>query len=183
MSQSKPRARRVRPLTIVILVVCALLIVAALSAWRGSESQYGRIPEVRFATSSWSESAEPYTWRTLTDGGGDEVQLSRNVSPEQHLTVGLPPELEKVDLSVLVLRTPEGGSPDDEVEILEDVPAHSTKTLTLPATDEQGLLSGVVITGGVVPVYAENGDEDVLSGEWSLKLTPAPADPAAAPGA
>lgn len=184
MSSRSTPGRRVRPLSVVILVVCLLLVVAALSAWRGSASQHGRIPEVRFATSTWHEDAAPYQWATLDDGGGDERQLERDISPDQVLTVGLPPELERTDLSVLVRRTPPGAAPEDAVEEVRQVPAGSTKTLTLPAEEEgTGLLTDVVVTSGPIPVYDADGDDSILLAEWSLALVPAPEDPATAPGA
>lgn len=162
---------RIRPLTIAIVIVCALLIVAALSAWRGSADQYGRIPEVRFATSTWSEHAEPYQYATLEDSGGDEEQLSREISEEQTLTIGLPVELIRTDFSILLVRTAPDGT---TTETVEDIAAHSDKTITVPAETEEGLLSGVVLTTTLpMPVYDDAGEESILAGEWSLKLSPA----------
>lgn len=165
-----PRGR-VRPLTIVIVVVCALLIVAALSAWRGSESQYGRIPEVRFATSTWNEHAEPYEWASIEDSGGEGVQLVRDISPSQTVTVGLPGELSRTSFSLYVLRDAPDGSTNESVE---DVPANSEKTLTIPAETDEGLLGAVVLTT-VMPmdIYGDGGEEEILAAEWSLELEPA----------
>ena len=162
---------RIRPLTIVIVVVCALLIVAVLSAWRGSADQYGRIPEVRFATSTWSEHAEPYQYATLESSGGDEEQLSRDIGEDQTLTIGLPVELIRTDFSMLLVRTAPDGTATESVE---DIAAHSEKTITVPAETEKGLLSGVVLTTTLpMPVYDDAGEESILAGEWSLKLDPA----------
>lgn len=160
-----------RPLTIVIVVVCALLIVAALSAWRGSASQYGRIPEVRFATSTWNEHAEPYEWASIEDSGGDKEQLVRDIAPSQTLSIGLPGELHQTSFSVLVVRTAPDGSTTDSVE---DIAAHSHKTLTLPAETEEGLLKAVVLTTTLpMDVYDDGGEEEILAAEWSLELEPA----------
>ena len=162
---------RVRPFTVVIVVVCVLLIVAALSAWRGSADQYGRIPEVRFATSTWTEHAEPYQYATLETSGGDEEQLSRDIGEDQTLTIGLPVELIRTDFSMLLVRTAPDGTTTESVE---DIAAHSQKTITVPADTEEGLLSGVVLTTTLpMPVYDDAGEESILAGEWSLKLTPA----------
>ena len=162
---------RVRPFTVVIVVVCVLLIVAALSAWRGSADQYGRIPEVRFATSTWTEHAEPYQYATLDTSGGDEEQLSRDIGEDQTLTIGLPVELIRTDFSMLLVRTAPDGTTTESVE---DIAAHSQKTITVPADTEEGLLSGVVLTTTLpMPVYDDAGEESILAGEWSLKLDPA----------
>ena len=162
---------RVRPFTVVIVVVCVLLIVAALSAWRGSADQYGRIPEVRFATSTWTEHAEPYQYATLETSGGDEEQLSRDIGEDQTLTIGLPVELIRTDFSMLLVRTAPDGTTTESVE---DIAAHSQKTITVPADTEEGLLSGVVLTTTLpMPVYDDAGEESILAGEWSLKLDPA----------
>lgn len=162
---------RVRPFTVVIVVVCVLLIVAALSAWRGSADQYGRIPEVRFATSTWTEHAEPYQYANLETSGGDEEQLSRDIAEDQTLTIGLPVELIRTDFSMLLVRTAPDGTTTESVE---DIAAHSQKTITVPAETEEGLLSGVVLTTTLpMPVYDDAGEESILAGEWSLKLDPA----------
>lgn len=162
---------RARPFTVVIVVVCVLLIVAALSAWRGSADQYGRIPEVRFATSTWTEHAEPYQYATLETSGGDEEQLSRDIGEDQTLTIGLPVELIRTDFSMLLVRTAPDGTTTESVE---DIAAHSQKTITVPAETEEGLLSGVVLTTTLpMPVYDDAGEESILAGEWSLKLDPA----------
>ena len=170
-ASGKSGGSRVRPLTIVIVVVCALLIVAALSAWRGSESQYGRIPEVRFATSTWNENAEPYEWASMEESGGEQEQLVRDISPSQTLSIGLPKELSQTSFSVLVVRTAPDGSTSDSVE---DVAPHSDKTLTLPAQTDEGLLKAVVLTTTLpMDVYDDGGEEDILAAEWSLELEPA----------
>lgn len=162
---------RVRPTTLLIVTVCALLIVAIIAAWRGSAALNGRIPEVRFSTDAWTVQAEPVFWDTPFDHGGQGKQYVRPLWDSQTLTIGLPGELYRAATQVFVTRQLGAAPSTTAVERYAPGDAH---TLSFPAVTEQGILREVVVSSGAITSLDAEGEEMPLGGEWSVQLREVP---------
>ena len=66
-SASDSSAPRIRPITWAILAWMLIMFAAIFGAWQGSESKYGKLPEITVATDRGSVSALPYLAADLDD--------------------------------------------------------------------------------------------------------------------
>lgn len=159
-SESESTGRRVRPITWAILAWMVIMIAAILGAWKGSEAQYGALPEITVATDQGSVSALPFTATDLDGNAYTNPVPEFTVQGEHTLTVRLPSALAESTLNVYEVRS--DGTREYTVE------AGSAKQLLIPvATPEEGRIEGLAIRS--VPVILDaQGEPSILNGEWSV---------------
>lgn len=161
---------RVRPVTWAILAGVTVLIAAILGAWQGSESRYGALPEITVATERGHLEVLPFTATDLDGSTYTNPVGDLTVTDEELLTVRLPVELRRSTLDVYELR--EHGVREHTVQ------AGGPGELLVPvATEEHGRIEGLAIRA-VAIVYAADGSESILNGEWSVGFSYAPGAPA-----
>ena len=153
-------APRIRPITWAILAWMLIMFAAIFGAWQGSESKYGKLPEITVATDRGSVSALPYLAADLDDNTYTNPAPEFVIQNECLLTVRLGTELTNSQLSVIELRE------DGEREYM--VSANTAGELLIPVeTADEGPIGGLVIKA-VPRIYDANGEANALTGEWSV---------------
>lgn len=136
------------------------MFAAIFGAWQGSESKYGKLPEITVATDQGSVSALPYLAADLDGNTYTNPAPEFVIQNECLLTVRLGTELTNSQLSVIELRE------DGEREYM--VSANTARELLIPVeTADEGPIGGLVIKS-VAEIYDANGETNFLTGEWSV---------------
>lgn len=162
-SGTESAGRRVRPVTWAILAWMVIMIAAILGAWKGSEAQYGAVPEITVATDRGSVKALPFTATDLDGNSFTNPVPEFMVHGEKFLTVRLPTTLAESTLNVYEVRS--DGTSEYTVE------AGSKQQLMIPVTTpENGRIEGLAIRA-VPVVYDSQGEPSILNGEWSVGFT------------
>lgn len=162
-SETPSTGPRVRPVTWVILAWMIITIAAIVGAWKGSEARYGAIPEIAVATDRGHLGVLPYEAADLSQNSYTNPMGEFDLSDQKAFTVRLPGELQTSTLNVLEFRA-EG---ENEYTVEPDGSGHLRIPVTTP---DGGRIDGLVITGTAF-VYAADGSEDFLSGEWAVNFT------------
>ncbi|PAY23724.1 DUF2771 domain-containing protein [Dietzia natronolimnaea] len=151
---------RVRPVTWAILAWVLIMIAAIVGAWQGSASRHGSVPSITVATDRDHVEVPPFAATDL-DGTSYANPVGRfTISGEHTLTVRLPVELRRATLDVYEVRA--DGFREYTVE--PDGPGELLVPVTLP---DEGRIEGLALRA-VALVYAADGSETILSGEWSV---------------
>ncbi|EFV93215.1 MULTISPECIES: DUF2771 family protein [Dietzia] len=163
LSDAPSTGPRVRPITWAILAWMIIMIAAIVGAWQGSESRYGALPEITVATDRGQEKVLPFTATDLDGNTYTNPVGEFHVQDEHTLTVRLPGELRSATMDVYEVRA--DGVRDYTVEA--DGPGQLLVPVTTP---EEGRIEGLAIRA-VAIVYAADGSESILNGEWSVGFT------------
>ncbi|UVE94964.1 DUF2771 domain-containing protein [Dietzia sp. B32] len=154
---------RVRPVTWVIAAWMIIMIAAIVGAWQGSESRYGKLPEVTVASDRSQVTVLPFAATDLDGNTFTNPVGDFRVQDEHTLTVRLPGELQDSTIDVYEVRA--GGTREYTVE------AGGPAQLLVPVTTpDEGRLEGLALRS-VALVYAGDGSETILNGEWSVSFT------------
>ena len=162
-NESELTGRRVRPATWAILAWMIIMIAAILGAWKGSEARFGVLSEITVATDRSTVKALPFTATDLDGNTYTNPVGEFHVQDEHTLTVRLPGELRSATMDVYEVRA--DGVRDYTVEA--DGPGQLLVPVTTP---EEGRIEGLAIRA-VAIVYAADGSESILNGEWSVGFT------------
>lgn len=139
------------------------MIAAIIGAWQGSEARYGALPEVTVASDRTQVTVLPFNATDLDGNTFTNPVGTFRVQDEHTLTVRLPGELRESTMDVYEVRS--DGSRTYTVE-----PGGPGQLLVPVATPEEGRIEGLAIRA-VAIVYARDGSESVLNGEWSVGFT------------
>lgn len=161
-TDSSTRSPGVRPITWAILAFMLISTAAIIGAWRGSESRYGAVPEVVAASDSGRVTILPYTATDLDGNSYTNPIPQIALADDQTLVVRLPVELQRTRVQVFEVREL-GETETDHEDMLTG--------LVLPVVNERGRLTGLAIRG-LPAVYAADGSESILQGEWALSVVP-----------
>lgn len=154
---------RVRPVTWVIAAWMVVMITAIVGAWQGTESRYGALPAVTVASDRSQVTVLPFTATDLDGNTFTNPVGQFRVQDEHTLTVRLPGELRESTMDVYEVRA--DGTRDYTIE------AGGPGQLLVPVTTpDQGRIEGLAIRA-VAIVYARDGSESILNGEWSVGFT------------
>lgn len=154
---------RIRPISWAIAAWMIIMIAAIVGAWQGSEARYGALPEVTVASDRGQVTVLPFTATDLDGNTFTNPVGEFRVQDEDVLTVRLPGELRASTMDVYEIRA--DGSRDYTVE------AGGPGQLLVPVTTpEEGRIEGLAIRA-VAIVYAADGSESILNGEWSVRFT------------
>lgn len=154
---------RVRPITWVIVAWMVIMIAAIVGAWQGTEARYGALPAVTVASDRSQVTVLPFTATDLDGNTFTNPVGEFRVQDERTLTVRLPGELRESTMDVYEVR--ENGTRDHTIE------AGGPGQLLVPVTTpDQGRIEGLAIRA-VAIVYAQDGSESILNGEWSVGFT------------
>lgn len=138
------------------------MIAAIVGAWKGSEARYGAIPEITVSTPYEQLKVPPYEATDLSQNTYSNPVAEFEVSGASSFTVRLPVELESSPLTVREIRA--------DGEHSYTVEPDGSGRLRIPVTTpDKGRIDGLVIQSAAF-VYAEDGSEDVLSSEWSVRF-------------
>lgn len=154
---------RVRPVSWAILAWVIIMVAAIVGAWQGSESRHGAIPSISVATDRSHTEVLPFTATDLEGTSYTNPVGEFTVRGEHTLTVRLPVELRRATLDVYEIR--EEGTREYTVEA--DGPGELLVPVTTP---DEGRIEGLAIRA-VAIVYAADGSETILNGEWSVGVT------------
>lgn len=161
-SDHSPRLPRVRPITWAILAFMVISTAAILGAWQGSESRYGAVPEVVAGSDTGLVKVLPYTATDLDGNTYTNPIPQLTLADDQSLVVQLPVELQRTRLQIFEVR--DGG--ETEIDHEETITG-----LVLPVRNERGRLTGLAIRG-LPAVYAADGSESIMQGEWAVRVVP-----------
>ena len=162
-SEAPSTTPRVRPVTWVILAWMIITIAAIVGAWQGSESRYGAIPEITIATDRGRLDVLPYEAADLNQNSYTNPAGEFDLSKQETFSVHLPGELQTSALNIVEFRA--------EGENQYTVEPDGAGRIRIPVTTpDGGRIEGLVITATAY-IYAEDGSEDFLSGEWTVKFT------------
>lgn len=154
---------RVRPVTWAILAWMIVMIAAIVGAWQGSVSRYGAIPSVTVATDRHHVEVLPFTATDLDGTTYTNPVGVFTVRGEHTLTVRVPVELRDATLNVYEVRA-------DGVREYTVEPGGPGELLIPVTTVDEGRIEGLAIQA-VAIVYASDGSESILNGEWSIGFT------------
>ena len=154
---------RVRPVTWAILAWMLIMVAAIVGAWQGSVSRHGAIPAVTVATDRDHVEVLPFTATDLDGTGYTNPVGAFTIRGEHTLTVRLPVELRDATLDVYEVRA-------DGVREYSVEPGGPGELLIPVTTSDEGRIEGLAIQA-VAVVYASDGSESILSGEWSVGFT------------
>lgn len=162
-STARSSAFRVRPVTWAILAWVLIMVSAIVGAWQGSESRYGALPRITVATSQGSVDVLPFTATDLDGTTYTNPVAEFTIHDEERVHVRLPTELRTSTLDVVEIR--EGGVHQRTVQ------AGGPHSMIIPVrTEEYGAIEGLALRS-VALVYAADGSESILTGEWSVGFT------------
>lgn len=154
---------RIRPVTWAILAWMTIMIAAIVGAWQGSVSRFGAIPSITVATDRDHVRVLPFTATDLDGTGYTNPVGAFTVRGEHTLTVRLPVELRDATLDVYEVRA-------DGVREYTVEPGGPGELLVPVSTPDEGRIEGLAIQA-VAIVYAADGSESILNGEWSVGFT------------
>jgi hypothetical protein len=154
---------RVRPVTWAILAWMIIMVAAIVGAWQGSVSRHGALPAITVATDRDHVEVLPFTATDLDGTSYSNPVGEFTVRGEHTLTVRLPVELRRATLDVYEIRA-DGVR---EYTVGPDGPGELLIPVTLP---DEGRIEGLAIRA-VAIVYAADGSETILNGEWSVGVT------------
>lgn len=163
LSDAPASGPRVRPITWAILAWVVIMIAAIVGAWQGSASRHGALPSITVATDRSQVEVLPFTATDLDGTSYTNPVGEFTVRGEHTLTVRLPVELRRAALDVYEIRA----DGTREYTIDADGPGELLVPVTTP---DEGRIEGLAIRA-VALVYAADGSETILSGEWSVGVT------------
>lgn len=167
MTASSPTAAsrpRVRAVTWVILAWMLIMVAAIVGAWQGSESRYGTVPQITVASQNDTVRVLPFSAADLDGNTVTNPVGEFTITNEEILHLRLPTELRTSTIELLEIRA------DGDVERSLQA-GDAPHSLVVPVeTDEHGALEGLVLRS-VPVVYDDDGNENILSGEWSVGFT------------
>lgn len=167
MSSSRPASEsgpRVRPVTWVILAWMLIMIAGIVGAWQGSASRFGSVPQVTVASQNDTLRVLPFSATDLDGNTFTNPVGEFTITDEEILHLRLPTELRASTIELLEVRA------DGDVERSLEA-GDSPHSLVIPVeTDEHGAIEGLVLRS-VPVVYDDDGNENILSGEWSIGFT------------
>lgn len=162
-SDAPASGTRVRPVTWAILAWVIIMVAAIVGAWQGSASRHGAVPAITVATDRDHVEVLPFAATDLDGTSYTNPVGEFTVTGEHALTVRLPVELRRATLDVYEIRA-DGFR---EYTLEPDGPGELLIPVTLP---DEGRIEGLALRA-VALVYAADGSETILSGEWSVGIT------------
>lgn len=167
MTSSSPASAprfRVRVVTWVILAWMLIMVAAIVGAWQGSESRFGKVPQITVASQNDTVRVLPFSATDLDGNTFTNPVGEFTITNEEILHLRLPTELRTSTIELLEVRA----DGDVERSIQAGDAPHS---LVVPVeTDEHGAIEGLVLRS-VPVVYDDDGNENILTGEWSVGIT------------